>query len=296
MARAHRRSGRRFVVRHGGRAHRAARNRALRGTYGGGRLELEGLTATWLDADLGADASFELRDGIDVDITGRWSAPLAGVASNGTLLRDGRVAEPAARARVGGAVRRCDDGHGRARGLAAVRPHQRMAEPRMARSERHREPERHAQSRGPARRVSLRGGTGALEVLERTASFSTAGTGEPLELAVARLDAATPTPAGGGTLRARRSELERASHSRGDGGRLRPRVDHGGPPGQRLDGAAAALSAQPGPSRARRSMLVALRGTLRGYRVTVGGAAQFSCRAACSSTRCSSTPAPTTWS
>ena len=87
------RRDRRHAVSDDRRAHACcSTRRASPATYGGGRLDLEQVTTTWGDAAFVADASFELRDGIDFDVAGDWSAPLAGVASNGTVTLTGHVA------------------------------------------------------------------------------------------------------------------------------------------------------------------------------------------------------------
>ena len=90
VARAPRRRNRSHAVSDDRRPHACCSTRRhFAGTYGGGRLDLEQVTTTWGDAAFVADASFELRDGIDFDVTGNWSAPLAGVASNGTVTLTG---------------------------------------------------------------------------------------------------------------------------------------------------------------------------------------------------------------
>lgn len=244
------------------------------GTYGGGRLELEALTTTWDDAELGADASFELRDGIDVDVTGRWSAPLAGVPANGTLTLTGAwpnlrlehaLAEPFVATTTGTVVLAGSPQ------VELVSDWQNLAWPGVA------------NIASPSGTLTVAGGlaayryegTGSLDVLERTATFGTAGTGERFELAVARLELATPTPAGGGMLRGVGTvSLERRETAlavTADG--FDPTWITAAWPG-RLVGTAA-LRAQLDPEASAELDDVALHGTLRGYPVTVRGAATF---------------------
>ena len=126
------------------------------GTYGGGRLELSDVARTFGDAALAARrARSSSRDGIELDVAGEWSAPLAGVAASGSVELTGHMARAARSARARGAVRGDDDGH--ARGgpfrVDVVNEWQNLAWPERRRS---RERERPARARRLAGRLSLR--------------------------------------------------------------------------------------------------------------------------------------------
>ena len=57
------------------------------GTYWNRRLELAGVGGMFGDAALGTDAAIDLADGIELDVAGEWSGPLAGVAASGRVER-----------------------------------------------------------------------------------------------------------------------------------------------------------------------------------------------------------------
>jgi autotransporter translocation and assembly factor TamB len=58
-------------------------------SYNGERLELENVVTAWSEAAFLANATFELRDAIEMTIGGDWAAPLGGVAANGAATLTG---------------------------------------------------------------------------------------------------------------------------------------------------------------------------------------------------------------
>ncbi len=175
-------------------------------TYGGGRLELERL-ATQTDAlTLAADASFELRDGIDFDVSGEWSAPIAGVAANGRATLTGEWPRLRLHHELATPFVATTDGDlefvGSPR-VDVVTDWQALAWPGVT------------TVTSSAGRLAIAGtiatyrydGSGQLETLGRTADFAVEGRGERLELAIAELvltpTPPPPSPRSGGTLRGR---------------------------------------------------------------------------------------------
>ncbi len=241
-------------------------------TYANRRLELETLATTWGTATITADASFELRAAIDAEISAEWSAPIAGVPANGRLTLAGtwptmrvthELAAPVAASTSGTAVL------GAPLTVDVVTQWRDLAWPGV---------EGIASSAGT---LAMSGssaayrytGSGAVEALGRNAAFSVEGTGAGLELALAQLVLTPAPPHDGGTLagagnvslRNRTAELALTA------GNLDPAWFVEAWPG-RLTGSAqlqAALS--PGPIG--ELTAVDLAGELRGYRVSLRGAA-----------------------
>jgi len=58
-------------------------------TYYDGRLALMDVVGTWGDTALAADATIDLKDDIELVVTGNWSGPVAGVAASGSLELSG---------------------------------------------------------------------------------------------------------------------------------------------------------------------------------------------------------------
>ncbi len=131
-----------------------SRRRPLRAPTAAAGSQLTDVAGTFGDAALAADATFELEDGIELDVAGEWSGPLAGVAASGSVELTGHLAQPYDSSRARDAVRGDDDGHARGRAVPR-RPRQRVAEPRVAGRRRRREPERPARARRVVGRVSL---------------------------------------------------------------------------------------------------------------------------------------------
>jgi translocation and assembly module TamB len=243
-------------------------------TYGGGRLELERVT-TGLDVfALEGDASFELRGGIELDIAGRWSGPIAGVAANGTATLAGTWPQLRLHHELAAPFMATTDGTVALDGppnVDLVTEWQALAWPNVT------------AIASPSGRLALTGtvadyrydGAGMVETLGRTADFAVTGSGARLELAVGEL-ALTPTPAaapGGATLRAsgpvslanRTAELAVVASG------FDPSWLVAAWPG-RLDGTTklrAALAPQPNAA----FDAIDLAGTLRNYPVTLRGAA-----------------------
>lgn len=245
------------------------------GTYGSGRLDLEQVTTRWGAAAFATDASFGLLDGISFDVAGDWSAPLAGVPSSGSVTLTGTWPELRIHHELATPFTATSDGT-----LGFDGPfnfdlinewRETLAWPGV---------DEVTSDNG---RLMLAGtlddyrfeGTGAVRVLDRDASFAVDGTGDRLELAVAELDLATPTPQGGGSLRgsgavslADRSANLAVTANGFDPAWLTPAWTG------RLEGTTTLEAGLlPQPSAALDA--IDLRGTLRGYPVTLRGAAAF---------------------
>ena len=277
MAAARRGRKRRDAVDHDPGAHAGvSRRRRFAGTYGGRRLELTDVAGTFGDAALAADATFELEDGIELDVAGEWSGPLAGVAGERQRRAD---AAPGPTSRFVTSSRRRSRRRRRARSTAGpfrvdvVNEWQNLAWPGVA------------GVASPSGRLALAGslddyrydGTGTLDIAGRAASFTVAGTGRRFLLELAPLEL-TPAAPGGGTLRAagsvdlesRETSLELAAS------RFDPSWVVAAWPG-RLDGTArlrAGLVPEPNVA----LDAIELGGELRGYPVTLGGAAALTGR------------------
>ena len=243
-------------------------------TYGDRRLELEDATTTWGDAALDAAASFELRDNIEMTVAGSWSSPVAGVPSNGTVTLTGTWPELRIHHELATPFVATSDGTLSFVGAFNVdvsSTWQAFAWPGVD------------AVTSESGRLSLIGtldayrydGAGALDILGRNATFTAQGTGDRLELAVAQLELSTPTPQGGGTLRADGavSLANRTATLAVTANDFDPAWLVAAWPG-RLDGTTAVRAAlAPTPNAALDE--IDLRGTLRGYPVTLRGAAEF---------------------
>ena len=191
-------------------------------TYGNRRLELETLVTTWEDAAIAADATFELRAAIEAEISGEWSAPIAGVPANGRMTLAGtwptlrvthELAAPFAASTSGTAV------VGSPLTVDVATQWRDLAWPGV---------EGIASSEG---RLTLAGsfgayrydGSGAVEAAGRNATFAVEGTGAALELAIAQLVLTPAPPQDGGTLAAAGSVSLAEPHGgpRADGERPR---------------------------------------------------------------------------
>ena len=230
-------------------------------------------------------------DGIELDVAGEWSGPLAGVAASGSVELTGTWPELAIRHELATPVRRDHDGHDR-RGPVPLRPRQRVAEPRVARRRRHREPERPARARrarwptivttAPARSTSW---------AARRASRSKARDSDCCSRS--RGSSSCPTAPGSGTLRAvgsRRTSRAATTTPRRRGKRLRSRLARRGVAGTaRRHGATARATRARAERRAR-----CHRARRRAARLRRHDGRRCRSRrgaTACGSTPCASTPA-----
>jgi translocation and assembly module TamB len=243
---------------------------SFEGTYGGDRLTLTDVAGAFGDTALAADAMFELSDGIGLDVAGTWSGPLAGVAASGSIELAGAWPELDVRHELDAPFAMTTTG------TLATGPFrfdlenewQNLAWPGVT------------GVASPSGRLALAGswadyryeGAGTADLLGRAAGFTVDGTGRNLVLALATLELAPAAP-GGGTLRGTGSlDLERretALDVAADG--FDPAWVVAAWPG-RLDGTArlrAALAPEPNAA----LDAIALAGELRGYDVTIGGAA-----------------------
>ena len=232
---------------------------------------------TFGDAALAANATFELTDGIELDVAGEWSGPLAGVAASGSVELTGTWPNlddsPRACRSVRGDRRRA-----RSRRAVPLRRRQRVAKPRVA----GRRPASRARAAGsrsrarwptiattaPARSMSWAAPRASPSEARASDSCSTLA---PLELA--------PAAPGGGTLRGVGSldlESRETSARRSRQAASIPTWIVAAWPG-RLDGTArlrAGLAPEPNVA----LDAIALAGELRGYPVTIGGAAALTGR------------------
>ena len=247
-------------------------------TYGGGGLGLTDLTTTYGATALAGDAMFrfERGAGIELDVAGRWSGPLAGVAAGGSVSLTGawprlrivhELAAPFAATTTGtleaGPLR-----------VDLVTEWRDLAWPPVA------------GIASPSGRLAVTGtlddyrydGAGELDVLHRNATFTVAGAGERTELAIARFELTTSTAQGGGTLTGDGtvSLADRTATLAVTSNDFDPAWVAAGWPG-RLDGTAELTATLPGVPTARLDA-IDLRGRLRGYPVTLRGAAEFSPR------------------
>jgi len=240
------------------------------GLYGGRRLELTDVAGTFGSTALTADAAFELEDDIVLDVAGTWSGPVAGVASSGNVELDGTWPVLAIRHELTAPFAATTTGT-----LASdpfrvdvVNEWQNLAWPGVD------------EVASPSGRLALVGspdeysydGSGTVVALGRTASFTAEGTGQRLVLALSRLDVVPDAP-GGGTLtgvgnvdlESRDTSLDVTAND------FNPAWIVGAWPG-RLDGTThlrAGLRPEPNVE----LTALALSGELRGYPVTLGGAA-----------------------
>jgi translocation and assembly module TamB len=240
------------------------------GVYGGGRLSLTDVAGTLGDTALTADATFALADGIELDVAGTWSGPLAGVATSGNVELAGAWPELTVRHELAVPFAMTTTG------TLAMGPFrfdlenewQDLAWPGVA------------GVASPSGRLTLTGtladyryaGAGTADLLDRAAGFTVEGTGQNLALALATLELAPAAP-GSGTLRGA-GTLDLANRAAAldvTAAAFDPAWVAAAWPG-RLDGTArlrAALAPEPNAA----LDAIALAGELRGYDVTIGGAA-----------------------
>jgi translocation and assembly module TamB len=251
------------------------RSTRFAGSYGDRRLELTDVAGTFGEAVLAADATIELVEGIELDAAGQWSGPLAGVAASGSIELDGLWPELRIRHELTSPFAATTTGTLRAGPfrLDVVNEWQNLAWPGVA------------GVASPDGRLALAGslddyrydGGGTLDVVGRTATFTVAGTGARLLLELERLDLMPAAPFGG-TLRATGSvDLDsRETRLALAASRLDPGWIAAAWPG-RLDGTAM-LRAGLVPEPTAALDAIALAGELRGYSVTLGGAAAITGR------------------
>jgi translocation and assembly module TamB len=246
------------------------RSTTFAGTYGGGRLELVDVEGAFGEAALAADATIELADGIDLDVAGSWSGPLAGVASSGTVELTGTWPELDIRHQLTAPFMMTTTGtltSGPFR-FDVVNEWQDLAWPPVT------------GVASPMGRLTLTGslgdyryeGNGTADILSRAAVFTVTGTGQRLLLELAQLELAPAAP-GSGTLRGTGSLDLDSRETRLDitASRWDPAWVVAAWPG-RLDGTAelrAGLTPEPNAA----LDAIRLTGELRGYPITLGGAA-----------------------
>jgi translocation and assembly module TamB len=251
------------------------RSTRFAGAYGDRRLELTDVAGAFGEAALAADAIIDLTQGIELDVAGRWSGPLAGVAASGNIELDGTWPELDVRHELTAPFAATTTGTLRAGPFRfdVVNDWQNLAWPGVA-----------GVASGDGR-VALAGslddyrydGGGSLEVAGRAASFTIAGTGNRLLLELERLDLMPAAPAGGTLRGAGGVDLESRETSLAlTASGFDPAWIAAAWPG-RLDGTAALRAAlAPEPNAALDA--IALSGELRGYSVTLGGAAAITGR------------------
>jgi translocation and assembly module TamB len=246
------------------------RSTTFAGVYVDRRLELTGVEGMFGEATLTADAAIELTQGIELDLAGQWSGPLAGVAASGSIELGGTWPELSVRHELTAPFAATTTGTLRAGPfrLDVVNEWQNLAWPGVA------------GVASPDGRLALEGsldgyrydGSGTLDVAGRGASFAVEGTGTRSKLELAQLELVPAAPAGGalratGSLDLESRETSLAVTSSG----FDPAWIAAAWPG-RLDGTAALHAGlSPEPNAALDS--IALSGELRGYPVTLGGAA-----------------------
>jgi translocation and assembly module TamB len=241
-------------------------------SYGSRRLELEALVTTWNDAAIAADATFELRDAIELDVTGEWSGPLAGVAANGRIMLAGVWPELRVTHELGAPFAATTTGSVAFRGrptVDVVNEWRDLAWPTL---------EGIASANG---RLALTGsvesyryeGSGSIAAVGRAATFTVDGTGTALELAIAELVLAPTSPVAGGTLAAGGSVSlqERTANLALIANDLDPALIVADWPGRLTGTARLGAGLIPEPSGTLDA--IDLAGVLRGYAVSLHGAA-----------------------
>lgn len=243
--------------------------------YDAPRLRLANLATTYGETALAADAAIDLADGIGLDVSGEWSGPVAGVSASGALALNGTWPALEIRHELTAPFAATTTGTVDAAALVVdvVTEWQNLAWPGVT------------GIASPSGRLALAGSAddyrfdanGTVDLAGRAADFTTAGTGARLELAVERLELAPAAPGRGTVTAAGTVNL----------GTLAANVDvaaSGFDPAWlaaawagRLDGTAhvAAVAADE-PSVTLEA--IDLRGELRGYLVTIGGAANLTGR------------------
>ncbi len=245
------------------------------GFYGENQLELRDVAGTFGDAAVAANATFSLGGGIELDVSGEWSGPIAGVAAGGTVELTGTWPTLTIRHELAAPFAATTTGT-----LAAgpfrfdlVNEWQNFSWPGVA------------GVASPSGRLTLAGslreyrfdGAGALDVAGRSARVTAAGSGQRLLLGIERLELIPEAP-GGGTLSAVGSANLERRDTRLDlvASGFDPAWITTAWPG-RLDGTARLRAALlPEPSAALED--IELAGELRGYPVTFGGAASVTGR------------------
>jgi translocation and assembly module TamB len=246
------------------------RSTTFAGTYGGRRLELTDVASTFGDAELAMDATIALEESIELDVAGQWSGPLAGVAASGSIELEGTWPDLAGRHELTAPFAATTTGTmttGPFR-VDVVNEWQNLAWPGVD------------GIASPSGSLALVGslddyrydGGGAVDVLGRSGDFTVEGTGQRLLLALTRLELMPMAP-GSGTLRGFGSlDLERRETTLDiEANRFDPAWIVNAWPG-RLDGTArlqAGLAPEPNAA----LETIELGGELRGYPVTLRGAA-----------------------
>ncbi|HXS78732.1 MAG TPA: translocation/assembly module TamB domain-containing protein [Gammaproteobacteria bacterium] len=240
------------------------------GTYEGRRLVLTDVAGMFGGAALGASATIDLTDDIELEVAGDWSGPLAGVAASGTVELAGTWPDLTIRHELTAPFAATTTGTmttGPFR-VDVVNEWQDLAWPGVV------------GVASPNGRLALAGslddyrydGSGTVDILGRPAGFTVEGTGQRLLLALARLEL-MPTAPGSGSLQGTGSlDLEsRETTLEVTATRFDPVWIVGAWPG-RLDGTARLRAGlRPEPNAALDA--IALAGELRGYPVTLRGAA-----------------------
>jgi translocation and assembly module TamB len=164
--------------------------------YSGRTLELTDATATYGTAAVAGGATVELDAGVDLDVQASWSGPLAGVAANGNVTLSGAWPELTVHHELGAPFTAVADG---TLSFAAAAPRadlalvwQNLAWPGVDAIS------------SPNGNLTLVGtladyryeGAGAVVVIGRNGQFAGRGTGQELELAVERLELAAATAEG----------------------------------------------------------------------------------------------------
>src|SRR6185503_6652187 len=240
------------------------------GTYEARRLVLTDVAGMFGGAALGASATIDLTDDIELEVAGDWSGPLAGVAASGTVELAGTWPDLTIRHELTAPFAATTTGTmttGPFR-VDVVNEWQDLAWPGVV------------GVASPNGRLALAGslddyrydGSGTVDILGRPAGFTVEGTGQRLLLALARLEL-MPTAPGSGSLQGTGSlDLEsRETTLEVTATRFDPVWIVGAWPG-RLDGTARLRAGlRPEPNAALDA--IALAGELRGYPVTLRGAA-----------------------
>jgi translocation and assembly module TamB len=249
-------------------------------SYGGARLVLEAVETSVGPAAIGAEADFDLRGGIDADIAGRWSMPVAGVPSNGSVTLTGTWPELRVHHELEAPFAAATDGNatlGSPLRAELVTEWVDLAWPGVD------------GLASPTGRLAVEGtldsyrydGSGTVEALGRSATFTVAGTAARFALELARLVLTPATlesprrgaaPNDGGTLAATGNVQlqERAADLQLTATTLDPAWLVAAWPG-RLTGTAR-LSANLVPETNTTLDAISLAGSLRGYPVSIGGA------------------------
>jgi translocation and assembly module TamB len=244
----------------------------LAATYVTGRLAIDELAMRTGDVAIAGGATIGLTAGVDLDVTAEWSAPVAGVPTSGTATLRGIWPELRVQHTLATPFAATSEGTIVFSGpttVAVTTEWQALAWPGVD------------TVASPSGRLTLTGGldayrydgAGTVDALGRVAAFAVRGTGERLELAIDELVLSAQGDAG--TLRARGavSLATRDTRLDVDAADFDPQWLFSGWPG-RLDGTTSLVAGlTPTPRAAFEA--VDLGGELRGYPVTLRGAAAF---------------------